>query len=114
MAGKRVLIVSTHRLFSEGLKKILAETADLAFARHANSLEEAEELVHAEQIDVIIVDRADETDMPAAHNEIFARLVSSPGIRVLTVSLTKGDLWIYRQERVIEASVEDLVAALGD
>lgn len=110
MTGKHILIVSAHELFREGLKRILAETIDLASSIHTTSLQEAEELLGTRQIDAVIVDRSDE----GGDDQALSRLLSYPGVRVITVKLDSGDLWIYRQERVLEASVTDLVTALTD
>lgn len=113
MSGKRVLIVSSHGLFREGLKHILADTTDLTLTRHATSLQEAEDLARSEKVDVVIIDQADEAEGQESRAAAITRLLAIPELRVITVGLNSGDLCVYRQERVEEASVEDLVAALN-
>lgn len=114
MSSKQVLIVSTHGLFREGLKHILAGEIDLALAKFATSIQEAEEQAQAGHVDVVIVAQEYEKDKPPLLDKTFSRLLQIPGLRVIAASLDSGDLWIYRHELVIEASVEDLVAALTD
>ena len=112
MPGKRVLIVSSNGLFREGLRHILDNSADLTLTRQTTSLQEAEQLTREKRVDVVIVEQADEIDGQDSRAEAFTRLLTMPGVRVISVSLASGDMWVYRQERVEEVSVEDLVAAL--
>ena len=112
MSGKRVLIVSSNGLFREGLKHILADTPNLTLTSHATSLQEAEDLARSQEVDVVIIDQADEAEGQENRTAAIAPLLEVPKLRVITVGLNSGDLCVYRQERVKEASVEDLVAAL--
>lgn len=114
MSGKRVLIVSSNGLFREGLKHILTNAADSTPTKQTTSLQEAEELAREEQVDVVIIDQADETEGQESRTEAVTRLLAIPGVRVISVGLTTGDMWVYKQERIEEVSVEDLVAALDD
>lgn len=108
MPVKRVLIVSSNGLFREGLKHILSDVADISLTRQTTSLQEAEELARSKQVDVVIVDQAEEAERFEAVN----RLLTSPCVRVIIVGLDSGDLRVYRQDCVEKASVEDLIAAL--
>ncbi len=112
MPDKRVLIVSSNGLFREGLKHILSNTADLAPTIQTTSLQEAEELARSNQVDIVILDHADEPEQTKSQVNAISRLLSLPNLRVITVGLNTGELCVYRQERVEEASVNDLVAAL--
>jgi len=114
MSSKRVVIVSSHSLFREGLKRALADVTDLDIVDQVDSFQQAEALARTQEVDVVIIDQAENENDQLSHNEAAARLLSLPGIQVITVSLDTGDMWIYRQERVIEASPADLVAALVD
>ena len=58
------------------------------------------------------LDQAEEAEGQDGRSEAVNCLLAVPCLRVITVGLDSGDLWVYRQERVEEASVEDLVAAL--
>ena len=111
MLGKRVLIISSRELFREGLKRILAEKANQVSASVTASLVEAKAVLQTGQIDAVIVDQSDDR---GDDDQTISYLLSYPGVRVITAKLDSGDLWIYRQQRVLEASVEDLVIALLD
>ena len=112
MSGKRVLIVSSNGLFREGLKHILSDVADLSLTRQTTSLQEAEALAQSGQVDVVILDQAEEAEGQDGRSEAVDRLLAVPCLRVITVGLDSGDLWVYRQDCAEEASVENLVAAL--
>ena len=114
MSGKRVLIVSSNGLFREGLKHMLANTADLTLTGQITTLQEAEELARSNEVDVVIIDQADEAEGRESRAEAIARLLTVPNMRVITVGLDTGDMSVYRQKRVEAASVEDLVAALDN
>ena len=114
MSVKRVLIVSSNGLFREGLKHILGKSADLELMEHTPSLREAEELAQEKQIDVVILEQVEETDRLEKRADAVTRLLSIPGVRVISVDLNSADMWVYKQERVEEVSVEDLMAALSD
>jgi DNA-binding NarL/FixJ family response regulator len=113
MSGKRVLVVSSNGLFREGLKHLLSDVADLSLTRQTTSLQEAEELARSNQVDVVILDQAQEAEGQDGRSEVVKLLLAVPRLRVIAVSLDSGDLWVYRQDYVEEASVENLLAALG-
>jgi DNA-binding NarL/FixJ family response regulator len=114
MSGKSVLIISSNGLFREGLKHVLADTTDLAQMVQVSTLQEAEEMMRIGQVDVVIIVLDDQAEGQEDRAKAITSLLSRPGVRVIVVSMKARDLCIYRQERIEEASVEDLVAALAD
>ena len=112
MSGKRVLIVSSNGLFREGLKHILSDVADFRLSGQTVSLQEAESLARSNQVDVVIIDQAEAGEGQESRSEAVNRLLAVPCLRVITVGLDSGDLCVYRQDCLEEASVENLVAAL--
>jgi CheY-like chemotaxis protein len=88
------------------LKRLLLDVAVVEFAE---SVEEVEELVRRGQVDMVLVDRAE--DQPG-DSQVISRLLSVPGARVITVSLATGDMQIYQHKQIGGASVDDLVAAV--
>jgi DNA-binding NarL/FixJ family response regulator len=114
MSSKRVLIVSSYGLFREGLRRLLAEVADLVILDQVSSLKEANDLALQEKVDVVIVDQAEGINHQTSRNEALSYLIANPDVRVISVSLDTEDMRVYKQQRVVEASVEDLVAALQD
>ena len=105
---KHVVIISPHGLFRDGLKRLLVNVAQVELAA---SIEKVEELARKQQVDAVIIDQ-EESQM--RDRAIISRLLSLPGVRVITVSLEAGDMQIYQHEQVGAASVEDLVAAVLD
>jgi DNA-binding NarL/FixJ family response regulator len=108
VSSKRVAIISSRGIFRDGLKHLLAK---VALVELVDSIEEVEDLIHKQQVDVVIIDRAEDQ---MTDDKIVSRLLSVPGIRVITVSLEADDMRIYQHSKVGEASVEDLVAAVLD
>ena len=66
------------------------------------------------EVDVVIYVLADRAEGQQDRAKTITSLLSRPSVRVIVVSMKAGDLCIYRQERIEEASVEDLFAALVD
>jgi DNA-binding NarL/FixJ family response regulator len=114
MPSKRVLIVSSHSLFREGLKRLLADLGEVVIVDQVGSVQEAGDLARQGEVDVVIIDQAAGSDNQASRNEAISCLLAVPSVRVISLSLDTDDLWVYRQERVVKASVDDLVAALRD
>ena len=108
MSLKQVVIISSHGLFRDGLKRLLVNVAQVELAA---SIEKVEELARKQQVDAVIIDQ-EESQM--RDRAVISRLLSLPGVRVITVSLEAGDMQIYQHEQVGAASVEDLVAAVLD
>ena len=108
MSSKRVAIISSRGIFRDGLKHLLAK---VALVIPVGSIEEVEDLMHKQQVDVVIIDRAEDQ---LTDDKTISRLLTVPGMRVITVSLEADDMQIYQHKQVGEASVEDLVAAVLD
>ncbi|MCP4422666.1 MAG: hypothetical protein GY805_39155 [Chloroflexi bacterium] len=81
---------------------------------HAHSQEESQNILQTQKVDVMIIDYADEANNKEMHHETVFHLLQQSNLRVITISLASGDMWIYRQEKVVAASVEDLAIALVD
>ena len=111
---KRVLIVSSNGLFREGLKHILGKSSDLELMKQSASLDEAENLAREKKVDVVIIEHLQNAEKQENRAEAVARLLAIPDVRVISVGLDTGDMWIYQQTRVEEVSVEDLLAAIDD
>ncbi|MEW5957036.1 MAG: hypothetical protein AB1801_04885 [Chloroflexota bacterium] len=108
MSLRHVVIVSPHGLLREGLKRLLARVAEVELA---TSVREVEALARRQRVDAVIVGRADE-QMP--DSEMIAGLLSLAGTRVIVVSLQTGAMQVYQHEQVNEASIEELIEALGE
>ncbi len=86
---QRVLIVSSHPLFGEGLRSLLRERqVDFEVVGLVNSVETAIQALEAHRPDVVIVDYDDEK---VNREEFMARFVGSEGqVRVVLLSLKEG------------------------
>lgn len=114
MSSKRVLIVSSHTLFREGLKRLLADMGNVVVLDQVGSLQKAHDLTRCDEVDIVIIDQDEGINHQASRNEAISYLLALPDVRVISVSLETDDMRVYKQERVVEASVEDLLAALQD
>lgn len=114
MVEKRVLIVSSNGLFREGLKHILSKSHNVELMKYSTSLVEAENLAREKKVDVVILEQVEDTEGSSKRAEVVARLLAIPDIRVISIGLDTGDMWIYKQERVAEVSTEDLLSAIDD
>jgi cytochrome c oxidase subunit 2 len=104
----RVLIVSSHPLFAEGLRSLLSRRvqADVAVVGIATSIHETTAAIQALQPDLVIVDHDDERVNRA---EFLARFVEGEGsLRVVLISLKAGgDEAILYDRRTLAASQID-------
>ena len=114
MVKKRVLIVSSNGLFREGLKHLLGKLPNLELMKQSASLDEAENLARQKKVDVVIIEQVEDAERCAKRAEADVRLLAIPDVRVISVGLDTGDMWIYKQRRVEEVSVEDLLVAIDD
>ncbi len=103
---RNVVILSSRGLFREGLKHLLAHKATVALAI---SPAEVEALLRREPIDLVILDQEDDS---ASNSDFVCQLLSTPGRRVITVSLDVNEIHIYQHHQVAHASPEALIAAV--
>ena len=81
----RVLIADDHSIVRDGLKRILASTADLQVAGEASSGDQALQLVKANDYDVVMLDMS----MPGLSGlDLIKRLkLEKPKLRILVLSM---------------------------
>ncbi|NLN15298.1 MAG: response regulator transcription factor [Tissierellia bacterium] len=88
----RLLIVDDHRLFREGLKKILKETRDIIIVSEAGDGETAIKKANIYNPDIILLD----LKMPGMDGKEVLRRVKDIGIKskfiILSASLARGDI----------------------
>jgi hypothetical protein len=107
VSRRNVIILSSRGLFREGIKRLLADVADVALA---TSLAEVQDRLRDQRVDTVIVDQQ---DAPAAYRDLIWQLLSWPGMRVITVSLDLTDIQIYQHQQVTQASPEALISAVA-
>jgi len=81
----RVLVADDHNLVRDGLKRILAATADIEVAAEAASGDEALALVRANDYDIVMLDMS----MPGLSGiDLIKRLkIEKPALKVLVLSM---------------------------
>ena len=103
-----VLILSSHALFRDGLSKLIG---DVATTRPVSSVEEMVRLARSETVQAVILDQSD-VDAPTG-NQILARLLAIPGLKVITVTLDADGVQIFYREEVKTGAVQALRRTLS-
>ncbi len=106
----RVFIISDSLLFVRGLKSLLSHEPRLEIIGEETSIDRAIEQIEVFVPDVIIW--SDSGRMSISAPEEMHLLKAKPGIKVIGLSLTNNDLFIYRSTQRHVKSVEDLVEAI--
>lgn len=105
--SQRILIASTHSLFSQGLRSLLEnrEGADIQIVGMVGSVQEAIEALDSLSPDLIIVDYDDET---LNRDEFLARFVEGDKkLRVVLLSLDEANEALVYDRRTLAASEVD-------
>lgn len=106
----RVLIVSGHPLFAEGVFRLIDGQAGLAVVGVAAPGEQAMASIQAAQPDVVVVDM-DARAQLAALPEMLHR---TPGVKFIGLSLDNNDIRIYYQHVKKSTGVDALVEAIRE
>ncbi|MCS6845957.1 MAG: cytochrome c oxidase subunit II [Caldilineales bacterium] len=108
MARERVLIVSAHPLFREGIARLLEGQAEVVGV--VSTWEEAKAIVPARSPQVIVVDHADATLKEADLAPLLWPDIED--LRVIYVTLAGDKMTVHERHQVIGAGEADLLAAL--
>lgn len=108
MTQERVLIVSTHPLFRDGIIRLLGDQADVVGA--VTNWQEAQELPAERRPQVIIVDH----DSPELKEADLAPLLwpDASDLRVIYVTLAGDKMVVHERHQVAGAGEADLLRAL--
>lgn len=100
----RVMVVDDHQLIIDGLKSILQDEEDIAFAGGANNLQQALDFLQNHQVHVLVVD----INMPDISGIELTRLVRRdlPHIHVLALTMHENITMI---NRMIEAGASGYI-----
>lgn len=109
MVQRRVLIISDHTLFAEGVRSLVEETDDLEVVDIVSG---SGDVLVAEvercRPDVIILDDAADTRIG-----FFSQLVDvAPGVRIILTSLEDSTVEVYDGRKVVAGKGQDLVDAV--
>ena len=107
---KRIFMLSSHPLFSQGVESLLCQKAGLEIVGREMDVEKGLERIKQLRPDVVIVDNGDPTHDPTP--TVMRILRERLGTRVIGLNLQDNTVYIYRGEQRIVRAVEDLLEAI--
>jgi DNA-binding NarL/FixJ family response regulator len=109
---KRVFMLSSQLLLSEGVEDLLREQSKLEIVGKEMDLTKAIQKIHRLQPDVVFVDSKDLESMPSS---TIARILKvAPCAKVIAINLLDDQILILRGEQRAARSVEDLMQVIED
>jgi DNA-binding NarL/FixJ family response regulator len=107
---KRIFMLSSHPLFSQGVESLLCQETGLEIVGREMDLEKGLDRIRELRPDVVIVDGGDPVHdpMPA----VMRILREGLGTRVIGLNLQDNMVCIYRGEQRMARGVEDLLEAI--
>ena len=107
---KRILMLSTHPLFSQGVESLLRRETGLEIVGRETDVDKAIGRIKELQPDVVILDSGDPAcDLTPAVMRILREGV---GTKVIGLNLQDNTICIYRGEQRVVKEVKDLVEAI--
>jgi DNA-binding NarL/FixJ family response regulator len=106
---RRVLVISRHPLFREGLGRVIRGEEGFELLGTCASIDEARLQSGDDAPDLIIVDGKQGKDLSASD---LAKTLDMSASQVLSLSLSDPDMTVYTREQITEGSVEDLLRSL--
>jgi DNA-binding NarL/FixJ family response regulator len=103
---KRVFILSSHPLFSQGVESLLRQEPGVEIVGRETDVDNAMERIKELQPDVVILDNGDPTP------EVMCILREGVGTKVIGLNLQDNTVCIYRGEQRVVKSIEDLIEAI--
>ncbi len=105
-----VFVISNQFLFRSGLESLLRQEARCEIVGHADSVNEAIDLIKKLQRPVVILDDTS----PSKENAIAAvRILRvNPSSKVIGLNLRDNQLNIYQATQIVVRSVNDLIEAV--
>jgi DNA-binding NarL/FixJ family response regulator len=107
---KRVFILSSHPLFSQGVESLLRQEAGLDIVGREADADKALERIKEIQPDVVILECAEPTRDPTL--AVVRILRKEVGTKLIELNLQDNTVCIYRGEKRVVKSIEDLVEAI--
>ena len=108
---KRIFILSSHPLFSQGVESLLCQKTGLDIVGREMDIDKALERLRELRPDVVIVDNSDaEAEFTPV---VMCILRERLGTKVIGLNLQDNTICIYRGEQRVIKEVEDLVEAIS-
>lgn len=111
MQQKRVLILGDGKLLSVGVTKLLQKQPNIEVVTIEAGDPKALGKIRDSKADVVVVPSYDPAACPVEIGRILSEI---PGAKVVVISLgsERTEMNVYKSERVVEASLEELIAAI--
>jgi AmiR/NasT family two-component response regulator len=106
----RVLILSSHPLFGQGVESLLRHEPGLEIVGWQADVDDAIERIKELQPDVVIMDSGDPVCSPTP--AVMRILREGVGTKVIGLNLQDNTVCIYRGEQRVVREVKDLVEAI--
>lgn len=107
---KRIFILSSHPLFSQGVETLLRREKDLEFVCREADIDKAIDRIKELRPDVVILDHGSPT---CAQAPVVMRILEEElRIKIIGLHLETNTICIYREEQRIIQEVDDLVKAI--
>ena len=107
---KRVFILSSHPLFSQGVENLLRRESGLEIVGRETDVDKAVERIKELQPDVVILDCAE----PRCDPTLAVMRILREGLetKVIGLNLQDNTMYIYRGEQRVVQEVKDLIEAI--
>ena len=107
---KRIFMLSTHPLFSQGVESLLRRETGLEIVGRETDVDKAIGRIKELRPDVVILDSADPACGPTP--AVIRILREGVGTKVIGLNLQDDKMFIYRGEQRVVKEVKDLVEAI--
>ncbi len=107
---KRIFMLSSHPLFSQGVETLLRREKDLEVVGRESDVDKAIDRIRELHPDIVILDHGSPT---CSRAPIVMRILEEQlGSRVIGLDLQSNTVCVYRGEQIIVRGVEDLMKAV--
>jgi hypothetical protein len=107
---KRVFMLSSQPLFSQGVESLLHGREGLEFVGREADPTKAIAWIHTIKPDVVVIDSKDLASAP--YSIVACLLKEVEGIRIIALNLENQTIRVYHGEQRQALSVDDLIAAI--
>lgn len=108
----RVFVVSDSSMFSGGLKSLLSKDPDVEIIGEEKEINRAVQQIKTLQPDVIIWGNSGMN--PALVQEEIRLVKSTPGIKIIGLSLQSNNIVVYQSARKVIGDIQDLITAIKE
>ena len=107
---KRIFMVSSYPLFSQGVETLLRQSTDIEFVGRETDSDQAIECIKLLQPDIVIVDH----EFPLCTQSPMLLRILDAGLsaKVIGLNLRNNTMCIYRGEQRVAQTVQDLIHAI--